>query len=337
MTDRAPIYLHELNRALAEALAEDRRVFVMGEDIVDPYGGAFKVTKGLSTRFPDRILSTPISEACIVGMGTGMAMRGLLPVVEIMFGDFITIAADQIINHAAKFRQMYNGQVTVPLVIRTPMGGGRGYGPTHSQCLEKLFLGIPGLKVVAPSLFHDVAPLLKKAILEEPDPVLFIEHKLLYPLELITSDGTLTVETFADDAGFPVGGVRNFDGSRPDLTIISYGGTSLPLSRVLRRMHAEEIRISAFFPSLISAPLAPAVFDSIRRSKRALIIEEGAGGFGWGAELSAQIYEAVGNSLEKPVKRMTARDGIVPAARELEYRSLPQVENIEALVEELLS
>ena len=124
---------------------------ILGEDVLDPYGGAFKVTRGLSTAFPERVQTTPISEAGIVGVAAGMALRGLRPVVEIMFGDFITLAADQLVNHAAKFRWMYNDQVRVPLVIRTPMGGRRGYGPTHSQTLEKLFLGVPGLKVLAPT------------------------------------------------------------------------------------------------------------------------------------------------------------------------------------------
>ncbi len=141
--------LESLNAALHTALENDPRVYVLGEDILDPYGGAFKVTRGLSTRFPDRVLTTPISEAAILGISTGMALRGLRPVAEVMFGDFITLMADRLINHAAKFRWMYNEQVRVPLVLRAPMGGRRGYGPTHSQSLEKLFLGVPGLKVLA--------------------------------------------------------------------------------------------------------------------------------------------------------------------------------------------
>ncbi len=137
--------LASLNSALRQALTQDERVLLLGEDILDPYGGAFKVTRGLSEAFPERVLTTPISEAGFTGVATGMALRGLRPVVEIMFGDFVTLIADQLINHAAKFRWMYNDQVSVPLVVRTPMGGRRGYGPTHSQTLEKLFLGVPGL------------------------------------------------------------------------------------------------------------------------------------------------------------------------------------------------
>lgn len=137
--------LDSLNAALHGCLEADDSVVVLGEDILDPYGGAFKVTRGLSSAFPDRVVTTPVSEAGIVGLANGMALRGLRPVVEVMFGDFTTLVADQLINHAAKFAAMYGHRVSVPLVVRTPMGGRRGYGPTHSQTLEKLFLGVPGL------------------------------------------------------------------------------------------------------------------------------------------------------------------------------------------------
>ena len=143
--------LQSLNSALHGMMASDPRVIIMGEDVLDPYGGAFKVTRGLSQSWPERVLTTPISEAGFTGVAAGMAMRGLRPIVEIMFGDFLLLAGDQILNHITKFRWMYNEQVSVPITIRTPMGGGRGYGPTHSQSTEKHFLGMPGLHVVAPS------------------------------------------------------------------------------------------------------------------------------------------------------------------------------------------
>ncbi len=190
--------LKSLNLALHRAMQSDEYVVLIGEDILDPYGGAFKVTEGISTAFPDRVFSSPISEAGIVGVAAGMALRGLRPVVEIMFGDFVTLTADQLINHIAKFRWMYNDQVHVPLVLRTPMGGRRGYGPTHSQTLEKIFLGIPGLKVIAPCALqvsiceteknpYDAGQLLLSAIADD-DPVLFIENKLLYLSQLQTCE-----------------------------------------------------------------------------------------------------------------------------------------------------
>src|SRR5512139_2785089 len=168
--------LESLNLALHQAFSDNNTVYLLGEDILDPYGGAFKVTRGLSTQFPERVLTTPISEAGFVGVAAGMAMRGLRPVVEIMFGDFITLIADQLINHITKFRWMYNDQVRLPLVIRTPMGGRRGYGPTHSQTLKKIFLGMPGLRVVAPATFRfddgacSPGALLYKSIVNNEDP-----------------------------------------------------------------------------------------------------------------------------------------------------------------------
>src|SRR5512138_978221 len=164
--------LERLNYALHHAMETDERVYLLGEDILDPYGGAFKVARGLSTKFPERVLTTPISEAAILGVANGMALRGLRPVAEIMFGDFVTLVADQIINHAAKFRWMYNDQVRVPLVVRAPMGGRRGYGPTHSQTLEKLFLGVPGLQMIAPCEFGNPGELLHQAIVKTEDPLI---------------------------------------------------------------------------------------------------------------------------------------------------------------------
>ncbi len=156
---------NELNRALHESMEVDGTVHILGEDILDPYGGAFKVTKGLSTKFgSERVHTTPISEGSIIGVASGMALRGLRPVAEIMFGDFLALGMDQLINHVSKWRYMFNDQVTVPLVVRTPMGGRRGYGPTHSQSIEARFLGLPAIKVVAPSRFGSPADLLKTAI-----------------------------------------------------------------------------------------------------------------------------------------------------------------------------
>ena len=137
-----PRYVSSLNKSLHFLFDNHESVYLIGEDILDPYGGAFKVSSGLSSKYPERVISTPISEAGIVGAATGMAMRGLKPIVELVFGDFIALAADQIINHASKYNGIYNGQVTVPLVIRTPVGGRRGYGPTHSQSLEAFFMSV---------------------------------------------------------------------------------------------------------------------------------------------------------------------------------------------------
>src|SRR5918995_6225884 len=147
--------VRQLNKALHQVLADDPRVVLLGEDIADPYGGAFKVTRGLTTAFPERVLTTPVSEAAMVGVAAGLAMSGYRPIVEIMFGDFVTLAFDQIVNHITKYPAMYAGKVTCPVIVRVPSGGHRGYGPTHSQSLEKHFMGVPHLTVAAASPFHD--------------------------------------------------------------------------------------------------------------------------------------------------------------------------------------
>ena len=168
-----------LNAALHEIFEQDPDVYLLGEDLLDPYGGAFKISQGLSTRWPDRVLTTPVSEASIFGVSAGLALRGYRPILEIMFGDFIALGLDQIVNGISKFRAMFDDQVTVPLVVRTPMGGRRGYGPTHSQSLEKLLIGVPGITVVAPSECHDLGALLAEAVRDD-EPVFFIENKLMY-------------------------------------------------------------------------------------------------------------------------------------------------------------
>ena len=198
-------------------------VYMLGEDILDPYGGAFKVTRGLSTRFPDRVWTTPISEAAIAGIAAGMALRGLRPVVEIMFGDFLSLVYDQIFNHAAKFRWMYNGKVRVPIVIRTPMGGRRGYGPTHSQCTEKLFLGVPGLRIIACNAFSDPNATLSTAILDSEDPVLFVEHKLLYGCKMRDTPHIEDLEMEQTAGAWPTQTLRFRGVANPEITFVSYG------------------------------------------------------------------------------------------------------------------
>lgn len=325
--------VRSLNAGLRHCLETSDQVILVGEDILDPYGGAFKVTAGLSTSFPDQVLTTPISEAAIVGVCIGAALRGLLPVVEIMFGDFVTLAADQIINHAAKFAGMYNGQVKVPMVIRTPMGGGRGYGATHSQSLEKHFLGIPGLRVVAVSPFHDVGELLVRAILKDPMPVLFIEHKLFYPLKLhLVDDGELRVETLAEADGlYPTVVVSNYPPSgRPDVTVVSYGGMARHVDTVLRRLRREEIWVEAVLVSELSRTAYPEVLERCARSGRVILAEEGTKGFGWTAEIAAQLLEKYGDRSEKlVVRRIQSAKSIVPAERSMEEAMLPSATRLE--------
>ena len=326
----APTIVTDLNRALRECFAADARVVLWGEDVLSPYGGAFKVTAGLSGEFPSRVFTTPISEAAIVGLGVGAALRGLRPVVEIMFGDFVMLAADQLVNHAAKFAGMYNGAVKVPLVVRTPMGGYRGYGPTHSQSLEKHLLGVPGLQVVAVNHFTSPGELLKTAIMGGAGPVLFIENKVLYAQAVQRGgDGVIEVQEFADDSGYPLVRVSNFSAAaKPDLTAVACGGLSWPWEQALRALAADEIRVELFLPTLLSAPPTTAIVESVVRTGRLLASEEGTHGFGFGAEIIARVAEAIGATQRVKYRQVGAVPVVIPSARSLEREMLPSVETL---------
>ncbi len=322
--------LASLNAAVRAALADDARVLVLGEDVLDPYGGAFKVTRGLSSEFPDRVLATPISEAGIVAVATGLALRGFRPVVEIMFGDFLFLAGDQIVNHAAKYRAMFDGKVHVPLVIRTPVGGRRGYGPTHSQSLEKHFLGVPGLWVAAAHPLADPGALLRQAIAID-DPVLFVENKIGYAERLRGDVPGYDMVRLADAAApFPTVWLKPRVAA--DALLLCYGGmTALALHaaeylRERERLHLGIVAVSQLSPTpashlnviLESAP--PAV----------VTLEEASAEGGWGAEMIAaieQIRDARGLAATA-YRRVGAKSSVIASARHLEDRILPQIDDI---------
>lgn len=329
-------YLSDLQTALHGMLEDDARVLMLGEDLADPYGGAFKVSKGLSTRFPGRVLSTPIAEAGITGAAAGMAMRGLRPIVEIMFGDFLTLCADQIVNHICKFSGMYPG-VTVPLVIRTPMGGGRGYGATHSQSIEKMFLGVPNLQVVAPSHAHAPGALLRHATLHDDSPVLFIENKLLYPLPLIDGKGRLKVSMVEEIAGYPTAVVSNFSGERADVTLIAYGGTSRLIFPLMERYCDEEINIRCVLPSSLRPVPVATLVAAAQPGSPIILVEEGTAGFNWGSEIAALLYEHAFGRLTQPIRRLASEDSIIPSAGQLEDAMLITESKIEQAILEVLA
>lgn len=317
--------LESLQRGLRACLTESPAVRVLGEDILDPYGGAFKVTRGLSTEFPDRVLTTPVSEAGIVGMGVGMALRGLRPVVEIMFGDFVLLTADQLVNHAAKLRWMTGDQVRVPLVVRAPMGGGRGYGPTHSQSLEKHLMGAPGLRTVAAAAFGDPGALLRTAVLEDEDPVLFLEHKLLYAesLQAVGEGPEWHVEPTG--GAYPAYRVRVAGAPAPVLTIAAYGYAAEIARRSLQVLAIEHEIFAELVIFTHLSPFDPApLLDSLRQTHRLLTMEEGTRTLGWGAEVLASAMEAPGAGFR--AGRVAALDLPIPAARPLEDAVLPSVE-----------
>lgn len=334
--------LEALNRGLHAAFAQDERVYLIGEDLLDPYGGAFKVSRGLSSQYPQRVWTSPVSEAAITGVGAGMALRGLRPVVELMFGDFSTLIADQLINSITKFPAMFNGAATVPLVIRTPMGGRRGYGPTHSQTLEKLYLGVPGLRVLAPNTLSDPGELLRRAILEQDDPVLFVENKVLYPKPLLEAEALADFEVSVTPADFaPAHTLRLKGAPTPTLSLSAYGYMAeLAREALLRLAFEHELFCELVVPSQLAplpadSTLQPALASSLQRTRRLLTIEEGTFSLGWGAEQVARAAQQFGGQL-LAARRVAAAETSIPAARTLEEAALPSVEDIIAAAREMV-
>ncbi len=323
--------LASLNASLHSLMRDDPRVIVIGEDLLDPYGGAFKVTKGLSTAYPARVITTPLSEGGFTAVAAGMAMRGLRPVVEIMFGDFLMLAADQLLNHIGKYRWMYNDLVRVPLVIRAPMGGRRGYGPTHSQTIEKHFIGMPGLHVVAPSVFHDPGRLLRTAVLDDDDPVIFVENKLLYARPVRTPSngriGDLHVRT--SNTMYPTVSL-SYDGfRRADVTIVAYGAMAeLAAEAAEHLLMEEEVYSELVIPSQIAPFDVAPLLDSLHRTGRLVVCEEGTQTAGWAAEVIAQVSTAGFDLLRAAPQRVAARDLPIANTRTLEDAILPQVSDV---------
>lgn len=334
--------LESLNRGLHAAFAQDERVYLIGEDLLDPYGGAFKVSRGLSSQYPDRVWTSPVSEAAITGVAAGMALRGLRPVVELMFGDFSTLVADQLINSITKFPAMFNGAASVPIVIRTPMGGRRGYGPTHSQTLEKLYLGVPGLRVLAPNTLSDPGELLRRAILEQDDPVFFIENKVLYPKAVQDTETLADFEIQVAQAGFaPTHTLRLNGAPAPQLTLSAYGYMAELAREALSRLAFEhEIFCELVVPSQLAPLPAGGALDaslaaSLQHSGRLLTIEEGTFSLGWGAEQVARAAQQLGSRL-LAARRVAAAETPIPAARSLEEAALPSVDDIIAAAREMV-
>lgn len=329
--------LDSLNAGLHQALEDNSQVIILGEDILDPYGGSFKVAKGLSSRFQDRVITTPISEAGITGIAGGMALRGMRPVVEIMFGDFSTLIVDQVVNHLAKFSTMYGQDVKVPVVIRTPMGGRRGYGPTHSQSLEKLFLGVPGLTVLAPFHFrgNDAtlgAPgkLLYQAITQAEAPTFFVEHKLQYPLKLFTQEDLTehTLTKLGSPNGYPLYRLALKSAPNPQLTLAAYGFMAhLAMEAMLTLAYEHEIFCDLLVPTCLAPYELSPLIESVAATGRLLTVEEGTRSLGWGAEVLARTAEALGPKLRK-ARRLAAVESVIPAAPDLEAACLPGVMDI---------
>lgn len=317
-------YIDDLRNSLKELLNTDETVYLIGEDIAEPYGGAFKVTQGLSSLFPGRLITTPMSEQGFTGMAIGMALNGLKPIVEIMFNDFITLIADQLINHAAKFKEMYGKDLH--LITRTPAGGYRGYGATHSQSLERIFLSIPGIDVIAPSILNHPGDLIKSAV-ALGKPVLFVENKLDYSRELLDEGvykDLVKIEIIGKKSGMPL--VKAFvPYKKPDVTIIVYGGMVAEIIQLQELLFMEdEISLEILAVSHISN-LDFSMLSKFIYSDYLLTIEEGCKDFGWG---QAVIYGILKNKRLKNYDSIGARKAYIPAAKNMEEHVLPTKEKV---------
>ena len=319
-------YGRAIGRALHDAMTADPSVVVFGEDIATA-GGSFGVTRGLLDAFgPDRVRDTPISEATLLSAAVGAAMGGLKPVVEIMFMDFITLGMDALVNQAAKAHFMFGGQISVPMVLRTPHGGGLAAGPQHSQCLEGWLAHVPGLKVVCPATPADAYGLLRSAI-DDPDPVIFVEHKALY-----AQSGPFP----EPPAPVPIGRAAIARPGR-DLTVVTWGaalGEALAAAQQLaaRGIEAEVIDLRSLQPWDEAAVLA-----SLARTHRLVVFHEAVTAYGPGAEIAARLGEIGFDELDAPIVRVGAPFMPVPFAPSLEAEYRPQAGDLVAAAQRVLA
>ena len=313
-------YLEAVGEALVQEMRRDPEVFLMGED-VGVYGGAFGVSRGMLEEFgPERIRETPISEAAIAGAATGAALMGLRPVMEIMFMDFITISMNQLVNQAAKIHFMFGGKASIPMVVRAPAGSGTGAAAQHCQSLEALFMNVPGIKVVAPSTPYDVKGLLVASI-RDNNPVVFMEHKLLY-----RTKGPVPEEVYT----IPLGRAEVKREGR-DLTVVAY---SIMVSRALEaaeQLAAEGIELEVVDPRSLKPLDKETIVQSVCKTGRVLIVHEAPVTGGVGGELAAVIAGSEAfDYLDAPIRRLAGRDVPIPYNRTLERAAVPQVEDIVA-------
>ena len=313
-------FAEAIREALREEMLRDERVFIIGED-VGVYGGAFGVTRGLVKEFgEERVRDTPISEAAIAGAAAGAAMTGMRPVAEIMFMDFTTISMDQLINQAAKIRYMFGGRAKVPMVLRAAAGSGTGAAAQHSQTLETFFCHVPGLKVVAPSSPADAKGLLKASIRDD-NPVVFIEHKLLYKVK-----GPVPEET----EPIPLG-VAAVKREGDDLTLIAYSNTLRRALAAAETLAKERIDAEVIDPRTLSPLDTETIIASVKKTGRVVIAHEAVKHAGFGAEIAAMIAEGEAfDHLDAPIKRLGGTFTPIPYNPKLEKAAVPQAEDIAA-------
>ena len=322
---RRMTYREAVREALREALRRDPRVFLMGED-VGAYGGAYACSKGLLEEFgEDRVRDTPLSEAAFVGAGIGAALNGMRPIVEVMTVNFSLLALDQIVNTAATLRHMSGGQFGVPLVVRMATGGGRRLAAQHSHSLEGWYAHIPGIRVLAPATVDDARWMLGLA-LREPDPVILFEHAMLYPME-----GEVGEEGTAREIDHAA--VRR---TGSDLSLLTYGGSLGKCLAAADLLASEGISVEVVDLRSLRPLDNETILASVRKTHRAVIVDEGWRSGSLAAEISARIMEGAFFALDWPVERVCSAEVPIPYPRHLELAATPQVENITAGVRRAL-
>ena len=310
-----------------ERLLADPKCFLLGEDIADPYGGAYTLTKGMSAKFTGKIINTPMSEQGFTGLGVGMALAGYKPMIEIMFGDFSTLIMDQILNHASKFVEGFEKKLH--LVVRDPMGGYRGYGATHSQSLEKLYVGLPNIAVISPSVLHEPGDLLVKAM-GLGVPVIFAENKLDYTRKMFKAEKIADAFDIQYHGGeFPIA-EATFPDEDAEITIVSYGGLISPLLQLMYDIYMEEevaVRL------LDVSSLSPMDFDLLhsllKDCKKVLTVEEGHIPFGIGDTVISQMVQ---RGMTAKFKTIGAKQHIIGTSKEAEALALPQMDEIKDVI-----
>jgi pyruvate/2-oxoglutarate/acetoin dehydrogenase E1 component len=319
-----------LNEALHELFRGRPRLFLLGQDIADPYGGAFGITRGLSTGYPDRVLGTPISESATVGAAAGLALAGDEVIVEVMFGDFVTLCFDPIVNFLSKSVSMYGRRLPMRVLIRCPVGGRRGYGPTHSQSPQKHLLGVPHLALYELSPLHPVTPMLN-GILDSGEPAVLFEDKVLYTQPRFGHQSTDALFQRTEPGGDCAWATVGTDGGTGDTewAVIAPGGL---VRRVLDAMTeaflSDETGCRLFVPArLFPLDLAPVV-PQLARAARILVVEDGPAGGGWAAEVALRLHELLWGRLRHPVTLLRPECAVIPAAPHLERRLLIQSADI---------
>jgi len=311
------MYREALNQALFEEMRKDPLIFIMGENI-GKRGGSYKVTDGLLAEFgPQRVIDTPLCEATFTGAAVGAALTGTRPIVEILFVDFTTLTMDMMINQAAKYEFMSGGQGKVPMVLRTQGGAGNGLAGQHSQSLEALFYHIPGLKVVMPSVPSDAKGLMKAAIRDD-DPVVFIEHKLLYMTKGEVPEGEHIVPL----------GQADVKKEGDDVTLVTYSHMTLKCLEAAWALEKEGIGVEVVDLRTLSPLDKDTVLESVRKTGRAIVVHEAIKRGGIGGDIAAMIMEEAYDDLDGPVKRICGRNTTIPYNLDLERVCVPTVEDI---------